>query len=167
MLRKKHTRSYRITVDPRVYPLRAVYSSAYLFLDRAYLSLDGDPRKKIIVGIKAKDNACARTIAAEFKNELLNASLRNQISKENRRIREYIVGTALLGVVGERMPVPDECGCRQAGAAVNSHMALNRTPGRARRSSPASAVPDPEIGDPLGIGVPWEEKYGKDDPDKL
>ena len=36
------------------YPLEAVYGTAYVFLDRAYLFLDSRPSKKITVSLKGK-----------------------------------------------------------------------------------------------------------------
>jgi len=38
-----------VTADSRLYPLEAVYGAAYVFLDRAYLRLDGNPKKEILV----------------------------------------------------------------------------------------------------------------------
>ena len=41
-----------LTVNPKIYPLETVYSAAYTFLDKAYILLDGDPKKEIIVKLK-------------------------------------------------------------------------------------------------------------------
>jgi len=96
----KINNTIKTTIDARVYPLEAIYGAAYVFLDKAYLRLDGDPKSEIIVTIKGKkklNQTELKKIAGEFYNELLNYSLRYQISKRNKRIREYIVGSALLG----------------------------------------------------------------------
>ncbi len=94
----------KITVDSRIYPLEAVYGAAYIFLDRSYVRLDGNPKDKIIVTIKGKKKLNKKEmdkLTGDFFNELLNYSLRFLISKQNQKIREYIVGTAILGAVGE------------------------------------------------------------------
>ncbi len=128
---KKGKNQITITVDSRIYPLEVVYGAAYVFLDKAYLYLDGDPKKKITITIKGKNKLSRKetgNLAREFLNELLNYSLRYQISKQNRKIREYIVGTALLGAV---------------------------------REEPAETEKEDWQKDSLGIAVPWEEKYKK------
>ncbi len=128
---KKGKNQITITVDSRIYPLEVVYGAAYVFLDKAYLFLDGDPKKKIAITIKGKKELSKKetgNLAREFLNELLNYSLRYQISKQNRKIREYIVGTALLGAV---------------------------------REEPAETEKEDWQKDSLGIAVPWEEKYKK------
>lgn len=114
------------------YPLEAVYGAAYVFIDRAYLFLDSLPVKKIEVSLKGKKKLTKKqleSLKGEFLNELLNYAVRINLNKNNRRIREYIVGQALFSAIGDQ----------------------------------ASAEQD-KLGyenDPLGIAVPWEEKYKK------
>ena len=101
---EKNKNQTKILVNPKLYPLEAVYGAAYVFLDKAYLRLDGNPEKKITVQIKGKENLNKKgleNLANDFLNELLNYSLRYRISKNNKKIREYIVGTALLFASGE------------------------------------------------------------------
>ena len=111
------------------YPLEAVYGAAYVFIDRAYLFLDSPSPKKISVSLKGKKKLSRKQLEAlkgEFLNELLNYTVRVNLNKNNRKLREFIVSQALF-----------------------------------------SAIKDDEKGsftyedDPLGIAVPWEEKYGK------
>ncbi|XOB46830.1 MAG: His-Xaa-Ser system protein HxsD [Candidatus Nealsonbacteria bacterium] len=126
-----------VSVNPELYSLKAIYGAAYVFLDRAYIYLDGDTKKEIHIHLKGKKKLTKKEIRAlgdEFLNELLNYSLRCQISKDNRKIREYIVGTALIGASGEEIEEPAD---------------LGETGEKEWKK------------DPLGIAVPWEEKYGK------
>ncbi|UZE93296.1 MAG: His-Xaa-Ser system protein HxsD [Candidatus Nealsonbacteria bacterium] len=123
-----------VSVNPKLYPLQALYGAAYVFLDRAYIFLDGDPKKEVYVSLKGKKKLTKkeiRALADEFLNELLNYNLRCQISKDNRKIREYIVGAALIGASGED---------------TKKLIQSDRKDWQK---------------DPLGIAVPWEEKYGK------
>ncbi|XOA42781.1 MAG: His-Xaa-Ser system protein HxsD [Candidatus Nealsonbacteria bacterium] len=123
-----------VSVNPKLYPFQALYGAAYVFLDRAYVYLDGDPKKEIHIHLKGKKKLTKKeikTLADEFLNELLNYSLRYHISKDNRKIREYIVGAALIGASGEdtkKLIQSDKKDWQK---------------------------------DPLGIAIPWEEKYGK------
>lgn len=127
----KNNNEIRITIDSRVYPLEAVYGAAYVFLDKAYVRLDGDPKKEIIIFLKNKkgfEGGDKEKLKGEFLNELLNQGLRFQISKQNQKIREYIVGTAIMGALGEESKEGEE---------------------------------DDWQKDAMGIAVPWEEKYKK------
>ncbi len=125
-----------ISVDPNLYSLNSIYGTAYVFLDRAYIYLDGDANKEIYVNLKGKEKLTREemeNLADEFLNELLNYSLRDQISKNNCKIREYIVGAALIGTSGE---------------SVNKSAELEEEDWKK---------------DPLGIAIPWEEKYSRRD----
>ena len=113
--------------------------------------------------IKAKNGADPAKLAEELHNELLNASLRYRISRENKRIREYIVGSALLSVVENRMPKTEDCGCgqQQPLSGADTHTALKAQELRAREKTHAQDTrKKSRLKDTLGIAVRWEEKYG-------
>ncbi len=84
-------------IDTAVYPLEAVVKSAYLFLDRCYILLYHDAEGTLRVRLKctSRTRADIHTIVDEFLNELLNQSLRYQIAKETRNLRELIMARAL------------------------------------------------------------------------
>lgn len=149
-----------IKINPRIYPLRVVYSCAYVFLDKAYIMLDGDPKRQLLVSIKAKNGTDPGKLAGEFINELLNASLRYEISRENKKIREFIVGSALVSV-SETKAVKNEA------ADKNKHVAMNWGHVKNIRNYGRSSAKDKKIADPQGIAIPWEEKYGKCHRDKI
>lgn len=122
-----------IKLNPKIYSLEAIYGACYVFVDRAYLFLDGDPKKEIQVFIKGKQKMFRKkleVLVGEFENELLNYALREKIAKNNRKIREYIIGKALYYDTSEILG-EDE--------------------------SKLNELED----DPLGIAIPWEKKYGK------
>lgn len=124
----------KIALDNKIYNIEAILNACYTFIERAYIFLDSDSQgRKITVLMKSKQNFSPKKIErlkGEFMNELLHNALRYTISKNNKKLREYIVGRALYSAL------------------------------------PASEVASSEekldyIEDPLGIAVPWEEKYGK------
>jgi len=130
-------------INPKVYPLEAVYGAAYVFLDRAYVFLDEDSKGRILVSLKGKEKLNKKQLEAlkgEFYNELLNYSLRYQISKDNRKIREYIVGRALVGAIGEDK-FEEEAASSEDGEDKEEEI-------------------EEWKGDTMGISIPWEEKYG-------
>ena len=128
---EKNKNLIKAIINSKLYPLEAVYGAAYVFLDKAYFRLDGDPEKEITVQIKSKEKLSRKgleNLASDFLNELLNYSLRYKISKNNRKIREYIIGTALLSALGENLEEETKEDWQK---------------------------------DALGIAIPWEEKYKK------
>jgi len=137
-----------IKVNPKIYPMEAIYGASFIFLDRAYVKLDGDPEKNVLVYLKGKKALTKnelKNLAGEFLNELLNYTLRNLISKENKTLREYIVAQALIsteigGASQEAQILPEECPtCKEKEEGEKEDWQK----------------------DPLGIAIPWEEKYGK------
>lgn len=123
-----------ISLNPEIYPLEAVYGACYVFIDRAYLFLEGNPEKEIKVFIKGKEGLNSKKlekIAGEFKNEILNYTLRLSIAKNTRKIRETIVERALFSALPHKEIATEE----------EEEKAFEE--------------------DPLGIAVPWEEKYEK------
>ncbi|MDP3043534.1 MAG: His-Xaa-Ser system protein HxsD [bacterium] len=118
-------------LDSKLYPIEAIYGAAYVFIDRAYIFLDGDPQKEIIICLKGKKKMNFKELEGlqgEFYNELLNYLLRVKIAKRNKKVRDFIVGTALV-----------------SGSNIFD-------------SSPDGSDND-YLDDPLGIAVPWEDKY--------
>ncbi len=124
-------------LDGRVYPLESIYNTAYVFSDRAFVHMEGDPKKEMKIHLRGKENLNNKKLEAlkgEFLNELLNFLLRVQIAKRNKKIREFIVGSALVyGAEG---------GFLFPGAEKGDQSGDWRK-------------------DPLGIAVPWEEKSAK------
>ncbi|MBU2579530.1 His-Xaa-Ser system protein HxsD [Patescibacteria group bacterium] len=121
-------------LDNKIYPLEAIYSTAHVFLDRAYVFLDENSEKKIIVNLKGKKKISSeklKELYGEFCNELLNYLLRVKIAERNKKVRDFVVGTALVSA------------SPMFGLSQNSSG-------------------DNYKDDPLGIAVPWEEKYEGD-----
>ena len=119
-------------LNPKVYPLDVIYSAAYVFLDRAYILLCGDPKKRVVVDLKPKNNYDLKKLGREFNNELLNYAFYKKQSEKTKNIRESIIQRALL----------------------------TNDPSLAEESLDTDDDLD-YLEDPEGIAIPWEEKYGK------
>ncbi len=128
----KENNQIKFRVNLQNYPLEAIYGAAYVFLDKAYLFLDNKSPEKIEVFLKGKkkfNKKQLEELKGEFLNELLNYTVRINLSKNNKKIREYIISQALFSALGDDQ-----------------------------------ANKEDEIkyeDDPLGIAIPWEDKYGK------
>jgi len=116
---KQQDQSLEFTINTKIYSLAAIYQAAYLFLDKVYVFLDGEPEKEVKVVMRLKSasvdgstpkgplrgkltmttSADLEKLAGEFYNELLNQLLREKVSESNAKIREYIVSAALYNAV--------------------------------------------------------------------
>lgn len=121
----------KFTFNLKEYPLEAVYGTAYVFIDWAYLFLNSEKKDQIEVFLKGKKKLSSKQLddlKGEFLNELLNYTVRIKLAKNNKKIREYIISQALLSAIGvEELAGKEE--------EINYQ------------------------DDPLGIAIPWEEKY--------
>lgn len=119
-------------VKQSIYPLDVVLGAAYVFIDKCYVFLDKGDAKHWLVRLRPKVDTTDKQFTAvvgEFENELLNQALRLKISRRTEKIRDAIVHRALYSALTE----------------------------------PSKDVLEDDLGDflddPLGIAVPWEEKF--------
>ena len=142
-----------ILVDKSVYPLDVLMSACYTFVDKAYFLINKPDKDhfEVVVALKPEEtDDNLKSLAGELKNQLLEEALRAKISKKTAKIRDRIVTTALAYSI-ER-------------------------PQEERRNQEMEDLP-PEVlavlqsddddldflEDPLGIAVPWEDKFEKKD----
>ena len=86
-----------ISVNPKLYSLDVVYSAAYIFTEKCFVLLDGDPLQEIIVELKPKSqDVNLEVIGREFNNELINYANYDLQFKRNARLREILLGKILL-----------------------------------------------------------------------
>ncbi|HAN31573.1 MAG TPA: hypothetical protein DCQ06_08235 [Myxococcales bacterium] len=130
-----------LSLDSSVYTLDVLYGAAYALIDRAYVLLDKQSREggkgsRFIVHLRGKRKLNKDTIAnlsGEFSNELLSQALRRKVVKQNGALIEEIVTQAIAGAAGAALP--------QDFAEEEDDLDF--------------------LDDPLGIAVPWEEKFSK------
>ncbi len=160
--------------DERVYPLEAVQNAVYTFTDRAFVRVEPSaPGKlKVVMTFKsATDPKDHGALKGEFDNELIHQALRLRVSDANRKIREFIVTKALVSaqpavLVAAAVPAPaapaaEDCpdcaapGTPAAGAPAPIDEALEKEIDRLL----AEIEKGDGAADPLGVSVPWEEKF--------
>lgn len=128
--------TYEFEIDTKFYPQDAVYSVAYLLLEKYYIKLKSGKKNSIIMHITTDEKLNKGDIAElsrRIEQELINQTLRLKIAKENQKLREYILGKALLGA--------------QFGAIEDTISEKSQE--------------DDYIDDPLGIATPWEDQQKK------
>lgn len=96
-------------VKKGLYPLKAVYRTAYLFTDRYYIGIDQKDEDYLIM-LSVKDEQADYDIAGTFQNELLNQGYKCLVEQETKDIRRLIVTRALYSAfLPEEDPVTDAC----------------------------------------------------------
>ncbi len=154
-----------LRVSSRAYPLEAVRSAGYAFLDRAYIRLDVASSGDYLVRLKGKEalpDSEARRLQGEFWNELLHQSLRIQISETNRTIREHIVVRALASIQPESELPREKPDASAKGRAALPDKELEREIKRLLAKVEKGGRKE----DPLGVSIPWERKYDSKKPTK-
>lgn len=100
-----------MTLDLRKEGLEPVLGAAYLMMDRAYASLDGDKTKSLTVTLRPKDgSAGAAALKRAFEDELAAQKLRWAVARNNQPVREYVAenALALAGEFAARAAAPAE-----------------------------------------------------------
>jgi len=84
-----------VSVNPQIYDKEIIYSAAYAMIDRAYIVIDGDPEKKVLVEIRPKDSSNdAGQLALEFNEELINYAVYKSQARQNKDLRKAIINLA-------------------------------------------------------------------------
>lgn len=138
-------------VPLKLYPADAILNAAYIFIDRCYVLLEGDPKKSISIQLKGKNTLSAKQLndlKGEFNNELLNQILRAKIAKDNKKLREYIVGQALIGASPEQ-PVAD--------SGQNADEELDKILDRELKTLEEEEKKSASKKDPMKILKPWKK----------
>lgn len=84
-----------IFLERELYPLLAVQKAISNFLETTFVKISTKNNKIIIHMVLQKNIEDLDTIVGNFYNELLRETLRYNISKETKHLRELIVGRAL------------------------------------------------------------------------
>lgn len=119
----------KIKIKSDIFPIEAYYATSLFFLDKYYVYLDKKKDQiEVIITPKEGIKMLVKEIEGDFRNELINNSLRIRISQNNLSIRQYIINQALFS----SLPTTEQ----KTLQSLNSYQ-----------------------DDPLGIAIPWEEKY--------
>lgn len=124
-----------VAVNPDVYPLDVIYGASFVYVDRAFVMLDRRDDNHVLVSLTSRlksDEEGLRNLAGAFANELLTQALRETIARKTQKIRELVINRALYSTL-------------DSGSAGDMDF---------------EEEDDLDfLDDPLGIAVPWEEKF--------
>ncbi len=103
---KKATKTYlnikeseiRFSVDSKIYSKDVIFKACYALIDKIYVFLDSPVTGELVVYLKTKKKATQKQLEKlrdEFLNELLNVSIRKNVSQKNQKAVEHIIGGAI------------------------------------------------------------------------
>lgn len=141
-----------ISVNTKIYALESIYSSAYIFLDKAYILIDGDPKKEVIVELKPKKEYDLEKLGGEFNNELLNYVTYSTLAKKNEEIRKMLLQRALFNV-----NVPEE------NNKINN-VGPQGSYDKSKQDELKELIKELDIDDDDSdnTSIPWEDEYKED-----
>jgi len=146
--------SAEVRFERSLYPLDSIYGAAYIFIDRCYVLLDVVDEHYLKVELRGREplsGEALQRLCGEFANELLTQAWRHEITERNRLTIETVTLQALAGAAGQ--PIRDPMADLEAFAVKDQQEVED--------------LEDDVFDDPLGIAIPWEEKYGKDEKETL
>lgn len=97
----------KIILDVDIYPIIVIEKTISNFLDIAFAKIEKE-NNKIIVKLVLNSEQNTNNIVGKFYNELLEESLRHNIARETKDLRELIVGRALYSTCIEVDNVENE-----------------------------------------------------------
>ena len=97
----------KIILDVDIYPIIVIEKTISNFLDIAFAKIEKE-NNKIIVKLVLNSEQNINNIVGKFYNELLEESLRYNIARETKDLRELIVGRALYSTCIEVDNVENE-----------------------------------------------------------
>jgi len=151
-----------LTLSVKDQGLEPILGSAYLMMDKAFVSLSGDRAKAITVVLRAKDPKAfsPKALAAEFLSDLEAQKVRWAVAKNNLPIREFIAEQAVL-IANGTIPMPS------AAPAAPEPAAEQLTDDQRAEIEKLISEVEAEIktmndkkiaADPKGVKASWEEK---------
>lgn len=139
-------------INPKIYNLSVIYTTCYVFVDRAYVHIDGDPEKKILIELKPKKDSNLDELGREFENELIKNAFYNKQHKESLGVKTLLLKRILA--------MPDKIAELYVHDKVRDK--IDQELELIEQELENEDLDDDLFDDPEGIAIPWEEKYGKE-----
>ncbi len=144
-----------VTINPKMYPLPIVYQAADVFIDRAYVLLDGNPGKSIRVTLRPKKGRYdLEKLGLEFNNELLDYAAYFVRSQVNKELREAMVKQAFATASGGKELEEDR---RRIDFGTKVPLIPDTSTKKGRRKPKDGMFENAGLADIL---APWEKQKG-------
>lgn len=152
-----------VSLDLRREGLEPVLGAAYMMMDRAYASLDGDKVKTLRVTLRPKSGGAAalKALKADFAAELAAQKLRWAVARNNASVREYVAenAIALAEEFAARAAAPAEPAAEQLTSEQRSE--IERLIAEVETEI-SEMNKKKELPDPKGKALSWEAAQEKE-----
>lgn len=139
-------------INPKIYNLSVIYTTCYVFVDKAYIHIDGDPEKEISIELKPKKDSNLDELRREFENELIKNAFYNKQHKESLGVKTLLLKRILA--------MPDKIAELYVHEKIKDK--IDEELELIEQELKNEDLDDDLFDDPEGIAIPWEEKYGKE-----
>lgn len=143
----------RFTVNNTVYPLEAILTATYHYIDNFHVFLDRKDANRILISLSPKRKMAGgrlKAIQGEFHNRMLLEALRLKVSRENRKTRQLLYEVAMAAAQRPSVATPIQPATGAAGLPEFIEAAEKQKHLMEKTGNSGS------IDDPLGIGVPMK-----------
>lgn len=124
----------KFNLSSNIYNLEVILNTCYIFVDKAYIFLDSDSKgERISVTLKTKRKVSQKQIK-QIEGDFMNNLLHNNLRYKINKNNKKVTEYIVSAALYSSLSEAD---------TVNSFEKLDYQE------------------DPLGIAIPWEEKYGK------
>lgn len=143
------------TLDVKALGLEPILGAAYLMMDRAWVSLEGDRSRSLTVSLEPKPGADAAAVRADFEAELASQTLRWAVARNNRSVREYVAENAVSLAQQKPAAAPAEPPPDQLTDAQRSEIErlIAEVESEIKEMNAKKLVPDPK-----GVSPAWEAR---------
>lgn len=150
---KKPAPGLRFTLDVKKLGLEPALGAAYLMMDRAWVRLEGDKAKSLVVTLEPKPGWSAAAVSADFSAELESQKLRWAVARNNRSVREYVAENAVTLAQQKPAAAAAEAAPEQLTDAQRSEIErlIAEVEAEIKDMNAKKAVPDPK-----GVAPSWE-----------
>ena len=131
-----------IQLNPNIYSIDVIQFASYNMLDKAFIVLDGQLKKEIIVELRPKEKSKdIEELGREFNNKLINYATYKMQAERNKAVRDSIVQRAFSNQNIQETGFEDE--------------------GFSKIEENLKELEQSSLEDPLGISEPWGDTSQK------
>ncbi len=128
----------RVEISLKVHPTEAVLAAANILWSVCPVVLEKERPGRMVALMEVPRDQDPQVLRERFLRELLWETLRLKIAKRTESIRQLLLGRALLAA--EPLDLDDDLSWVEEGSQEGEY-----------------------LDDPLGIAVPWEERFGDEE----
>lgn len=153
-------KTLKMAIDTKLFHVDSIVNACHKFLPKYYVKLEyaADSDRMVTVELTSRGETLPAEVETEFRDEVLNFAMMRKVLKGTSKIRDQIYHIVFnperLEALTDQLET--ELELKEGAESVKLSSKLEKL----LQEIESEESPDYQD-DPLGICVPWEEKYGK------